>query len=72
MVAVALAMALELLCRVPHLPAASTTLLVALGTFTPTVRDTVAVVTGVVIVAAAGEALRRVRLGGRTADAESG
>ncbi len=60
--AVTLAMALELLARASHPPAASTTLLVALGSFKPTVRDAVAVVTGVLLVAAAGEALRRLRL----------
>jgi hypothetical protein len=61
-VAIALSVLLELLLRASHPPAASTTLLVALGTFKPTVRDATALVLGVLIVAAAGEAVRRLRL----------
>jgi hypothetical protein len=60
-VAAALAVLIELLLRASHPPAASTTLLVALGSFKPTVRDATAVVLGVLIVAAAGELVRRAR-----------
>jgi CBS-domain-containing membrane protein len=60
--AVMLAMALELIMRASHPPAAATTLLVALGSCRPTVRDTVALVVGVLLLAAVGEALRRLRL----------
>ena len=66
-VATALAVLLELLLRASHPPAASTTLLVALGSFKPTMRDTTAVVLGVLIVAAAGELVRRLRLRGTPA-----
>lgn len=61
--AVALAAALELLLRASHPPAVSTTLLVSLGSFHPTVRDTVSVVAGVLIVAVVGELFRRLRAG---------
>jgi len=60
--AVMAAMLLEKVLRAPHPPAASTTLLVALGSFKPTMRDTVAVVSGVLMVAMVGEAFRRLRL----------
>ena len=60
--AVALAAALELLLRASHPPAVSTTLLASLGSFHPTVRDIVAVVVGVLIVAGVGEWFRRLRV----------
>jgi hypothetical protein len=65
--AVAIAAVLELVLHASHPPAASTTLLVALGTFKPTVRDAVTLVAGVLIVAAAGELLRRMRARGEKA-----
>ncbi len=61
-VAVMLATWLEWLLRAKHAPAASTTLLVALGSFKPTLPDTAAVVLGVLSIAATGEMLRRLRL----------
>jgi CBS-domain-containing membrane protein len=61
--AVALAAALELLLRASHPPAVSTTLLASLGSFHPTVRDTVSVAVGVLIVAVVGELFRRLRAG---------
>jgi hypothetical protein len=45
-----------------HPPAAATTLLVALGSF-KTLNDAVMVMMGVLVIAAAGELMRRVRLG---------
>ncbi|HTT04684.1 MAG TPA: HPP family protein [Steroidobacteraceae bacterium] len=60
--AIAIAALLELALRAKHPPAASTTLLVALGSFHPTWNDTLLVLGGVVLVTAAGELLRRVRL----------
>ena len=59
--AVALAAALEMVLRASHPPAASTTLLAALGTFHPTLRDTTTVAIGVLVVALVGEAFRRLR-----------
>ena len=59
--AVALAAALELLFRAAHPPAASTTLLIALGTFHPTTRDTVSLLIGVLTVAVLGEFFRQLR-----------
>ena len=52
---------------ISHPPAAATALLVALGGFKPTVRDTLTVIIGVLIVAKIGEVVRRVRLGGAIA-----
>ncbi len=52
----------ELLLRASHPPAASTALLVALGSFKPTLHDATQVVAGVLIVATVGEGLRRLRL----------
>lgn len=46
----------------PHPPSAATTLLVALGGFKPNWHSVVTIVTGVLIVAVAGEGLRRLRL----------
>lgn len=60
--AIALATALELVLDAVHPPGAATTLLVALGTFKPSLRDTATVVAGVLIVAAVGDIARRVRL----------
>lgn len=60
--AVMAAALLEILLDARHPPAASTTLLVALGDFKLTLRDAVVVVAGVLLVAAVGEALRFVRL----------
>jgi hypothetical protein len=51
------------LLRASHPPAAATTLLVALGGFSPTITTIRTVVIGVLIIAIAGEALRRLRLG---------
>jgi hypothetical protein len=62
--AVTLAAVLEMLLRASHPPAASTTLLAALGTFHPTVRDTVTVFMGVLAVAVVGELFRRLRARG--------
>lgn len=62
--AVALTAALQAVLRAPHPAAAATTLLAALGAFHPTARDTVTVVAGVLVVAVAGEALRRLRAAG--------
>ncbi|HVX40625.1 MAG TPA: HPP family protein [Gemmatimonadaceae bacterium] len=63
--AILIGTAVELALHASHPPAASTTLLAALGSFRPTVHDTVLVVGGVLIVATAGEIARRVRLGAR-------
>ena len=62
--AIALGTLVESLLDAQHPPAASTTLLAALGSFKPTVHDTLLVIGGVVIVAAIGEMLRRLRLRG--------
>lgn len=51
----------ELLLRARHPPAASTTLLVALGSFHPTAGDTIAVLGGVVSLVATAELVRRAR-----------
>ena len=61
--AIALNMLTGLLLNASHPPAAATALLVALGGFKPTVQDSLTVIIGVVIVAIAGELLRRFRLG---------
>ncbi|HEY8504791.1 MAG TPA: HPP family protein [Gemmataceae bacterium] len=62
-----LAVAAALLVGVPlrvafHPPAAATTLLVTLGGFRPTWSDFLTVAAGVLIVAVAGEVIRRLRL----------
>ena len=49
--------------RSKHTPAASTALLFALGSFSPTLRNAIALAVGVVIVAVVGEVFRRARLG---------
>lgn len=50
------------LLRATHPPAAATTLLISLGGFRPTAHDALTIAAGVLIVAVAGEALRRFRL----------
>lgn len=60
--AVTLNMLGGLLLKASHPPAAATTLLVALGGFEMNVHGALTVVAGVIIVATAGEALRRIRL----------
>jgi len=56
-----LAISLETLARVQHPPAASTTLLVALGSFRPTWHDGTSILVGVVAVTLAAELLKRSR-----------
>ena len=63
--AIFIATALEVIFRAPHPPAASTTLLVALGSFKATGRDVADVLIGVAIVAIAGEVMRRMRVSAR-------
>ena len=63
--ALALGTLLELLLRASHPPAASTALLVALGSFKPVLHDAVQVIFGVLIVATVGEGFRRLRLRAR-------
>ncbi|HEX4049897.1 MAG TPA: HPP family protein [Steroidobacteraceae bacterium] len=60
--AIAIATLLELALRAKHPPAASTTLLVTLGSFRPTWGDTLLVLGGVVMVTTVSEVLRRIRL----------
>lgn len=67
--ALLLATTVEVILRVSHPPAAATTLLAALGSFKPNGRDTASVLVGVIIVATAGEIVRRARL--RSEDAAS-
>lgn len=57
----AVAIALERLASVQHPPAASTTLLVALGSFKPTWHDGAMILTGVAAVTLAAELLKRLR-----------
>jgi hypothetical protein len=47
-----------------HPPAASTALLVALGSFGPTIASATQIPVGVAILVAVGEFLRRLRMGG--------
>lgn len=61
-VALAVAAGLELPLRAQHPPAASTTLLVTLGSFHPTWGDAELVLGGVLLVTAVTELLRRLRL----------
>lgn len=63
-VAVAIAAVLEILFRAAHPPAASTTLLVALGTFQPSVRDVATLLTSILTVAVLGELFRQLRARG--------
>lgn len=60
-VSIALGTALELLLRASHPPAASTTLLAALGSFHPTLHDTAMVVFGLLLTVGTGELARRRR-----------
>jgi len=60
--AVAIAMLLELRLNARHPPAASTTLLASLGSFHPTWYDTGLVIGGVLSVTLTAEILRRIRL----------
>ncbi|MEA2574680.1 MAG: hypothetical protein QOH93_1978 [Chloroflexia bacterium] len=60
-IALALTLLVALLLKASHPPAGATTLLVALGAFK--IEDILTVVAGVLIVAVAGEAVRRMRLG---------
>lgn len=59
--AIVLTMFGSALLKASHPPAAATTLLIALGGFRPTVHDVFTIVVGVLIVAVAGEGLRRLR-----------
>lgn len=56
-----LAIVLESLANVYHPPAASTTLLIALGSFRPTWHDTATILVGVAMVTLAAEVLKRLR-----------
>lgn len=60
-VAVALTSWSGIVLKASHPPAAATTLLIALGGFRPNLSDMLALAAGVVIVALAGECLRRIR-----------
>ncbi len=60
--ALALASVLEILLKARHPAAAATTLLVALGSFKPTLHDAGIVAAGVLILAGVGEGVRRLRL----------
>lgn len=60
--ALALAVFLEVVFHAEHPPAAATTLLVALGSFQPTLYSAFLIMSGVVVVLAIGEPLRRLRL----------
>ena len=55
----ALAITLENLAKVQHPPAASTTLLIALGSFRPIWRDSLTIVVGVISVTLGAEMLKR-------------
>lgn len=59
---IALGSAIELLLGAPHPPAASTTLLAALGSFHPTWHDTGLVCAGVAVAVATGDVVRQLRL----------
>jgi hypothetical protein len=60
--AVALTALVQPLLRAPHAPAAATALLVTLGIVKPTMRASLALLGGVLVVALLGEWLQRVRL----------
>jgi hypothetical protein len=62
LVAITLAAALEVLLDSSHPPAASSTLLISLGTLRPTTHDVLTIVIGVLATAVTGELLRRARL----------
>jgi hypothetical protein len=61
--ALAATVLLQLATRAPHPPAAATTLLVTLGQLAPAWRDLAGLAAGVLLVAALGEAMRRLRAG---------
>ncbi len=63
--AIALTIAIGLLLRASHPPAAATTLLVALGGFRLNTQTMLVVIAGVLLVGVLGEGLRRARLGKR-------
>jgi CBS-domain-containing membrane protein len=67
-IAISLTLAATRLLRASHPPAASTTLVVALGGFAATWHDAATIVAGVVLVAIVGRGLRRVRVLGRRRD----
>ncbi len=60
--AVALTMLGQLLLRAYHPPAAATTLIISLGVIRVTWRDALGLACGIIIVAVAGELLRRLRV----------
>ena len=61
-IAIGLTVLLVLVLRASHQPAGATTLLVALGTF-QTMNDAMVVIVGVLLIAAIGEPIRRLRIG---------
>jgi hypothetical protein len=61
-IAIGVTILLVLMFRASHQPAGATTLLVALGTF-QTLHDAAIVVFGVLLIAAVGEPIRRLRVG---------
>jgi hypothetical protein len=61
-IAIGLTVLLVIALRASHQPAGATTLLVALGTF-QTINDAAVVIVGVLLMAAIGEPLRRLRIG---------
>lgn len=67
--AILLAVLLELILDATHPPAASTTLLAALGSFRPTWHDGLTVIAGVLVVAVAGELGRYLQHRTKAADA---
>ena len=69
-VAVLLAVLLELVLDAAHPPATATTLLVALGSFRPTWHDGLTVVAGVLVVAMAGELGRLLQRRARASHAQ--
>jgi hypothetical protein len=71
LVAILVATALEILLDSSHPPAASSTLLISLGSFRPTAHDLLQIAIGVVATALAGEALRRLRLRSASGEADA-
>jgi hypothetical protein len=61
-IAIGITILLVLALRASHQPAGATTLLVALGTF-QTAKDAIVVIIGVLLIAAIGEPIRRLRVG---------
>lgn len=61
-VALALTIGATRLLHASHPPAASTSLLIALGAFSPTIRDAATIVMGVLLIAVAGSGIRRFRI----------